>query len=312
MIDLAPIVLFVYKRPWHTIQTIEALMKNKLASESDLFIYSDAPKNEGDYFFVQQVRDYINNVTGFKKVTVIERTKNWGLANSIIDGVTTILNDYGKIIVVEDDLVTSPFFLDYMNNALDVYQDQNKVMHISGYMFPVNNIEKIPATFFYRATTCWGWGTWKRAWDDLEFDSHKLLSKIHHLNLEYEFDVQGTYDYTSMLESQSQGLINSWAIRWYANVFLKNGLCLHPSRSFVHNIGFDGSGSHCDPNCSFAVDISNVKLLDFYRYHDISESPEALYAIKEFNRQLIRPLYIRIYSKLIRVIRKFILNEKRL
>lgn len=302
--NLAPIVLFVYNRPWHSQKTIQALIQNKLSSESELYIYADAPKNEGDSFFVQQVRDYIDNITGFKKVTVIKRTKNLGLANSVIDGVTTILNNYGKIIVVEDDLVTSPYFLDYMNNALDVYQNQNKVMHISGYMFPVSNAEKLPTTFFYRATTCWGWATWKRAWDNFEQSSIRLLEDIHSQKLENKFDIQGTYEYSSMLKSQSEGDIDSWAVRWYASVFLKNGLCLHPATSLVHNIGFDGSGVHCGPNLSFAVDTLNTNYIEIDESQEITESVEGFLAIEEFNRQLTPPLYIRAFYKLVRIVRK--------
>ena len=132
----APIVLFVYNRPWHTQQTVEALQKNKLASESELFIYSDDAKNDDARVSVDEVRKYIDNITGFKKITVIKRDKNWGLASSIIDGVTKIVNKYGRIIVLEDDLVTSPYFLKFMNDSLEVYEKRNDVFSVTGFNYP--------------------------------------------------------------------------------------------------------------------------------------------------------------------------------
>ena len=145
--NLAPIVLFVYNRPWHTKQTVEALQKNELAKESELFIYCDEAKNEDAGKSVDEVREYIDKVDGFKKVTIIKREKNWGLADSIIDGVTKIVNEYGKIIVLEDDLVTSPYFLKFMNDGLEFYKDEKKVFGITGYAFPVkkenlNNLKR--------------------------------------------------------------------------------------------------------------------------------------------------------------------------
>ena len=145
--NLAPIVLFVYNRPWHTAQTVEALQKNTLADKSELFIYSDAAKNSEVALYVKKVREYIRNISGFRKVTIMEREKNWGLANSIIDGVTTIVNKYGKIIVLEDDLVTSPYFLRFMNEALEMYENEESVASIHGYIYP---IEGLPETFFIR------------------------------------------------------------------------------------------------------------------------------------------------------------------
>ena len=160
MINFAPIVLFVYDRPFHTKQTIEALQKNQLASLSELFIYSDDAKNYGSQDNVDEVREYIYKIGGFKKVTIIKREKNWGLANSIIDGVTQIVNKYGKIIVLEDDLVTSKYFLTFMNNALEFYKYEERVWHICGWNYPIN-FDGLDDVFLSRLMNCWGWGTWK-------------------------------------------------------------------------------------------------------------------------------------------------------
>jgi hypothetical protein len=241
--QLAPIALFVYNRPEHTRKTIEALKKNTLATQSDLVIFSDAPKSSTQNETVRQVRDYIAQIDGFKSVSVIERNSNYGLANSIIDGVTMLCNKHGNVIVLEDDLETSPFFLDYMNNALLRYADEPKVMQISGYMFDVNLNSKDKALFL-PLTTSWGWATWKRAWDtfDPEARGYKVLKEDK--KLRKIFNLNNRYNYYAMLESQLSGKVDSWAIRWYLTTFLMNGLTLYPPQTLVSNNGFDGSGTH--------------------------------------------------------------------
>ena len=251
--NLAPIVLFVYNRPWHTQQTVEALQKNELANESELFIYSDKAKNEDARKSVDEVREYIDKIDGFKRVTIIKREKNWGLANSIIDGVTKIVNEYGKIIVLEDDLVTSPYFLKFMNDSLSMYEKDNHVASIHGYVYPIENL---PDTFFIRGADCWGWATWDRGWDVFEEDGDKLLKEIKKKTLKKEVDFDDSYPYTKMLKNQIKGKNDSWAVRWYISAFLKDMLTLYPSQSYVQNIGNDSSGIHCGVNEKFKVVLS--------------------------------------------------------
>jgi hypothetical protein len=251
--NLAPITLFVYNRPWHTQQTVEALRKNELASESELFIYSDDVKNDDARVNVDEVRKYVDNITGFKKITVIKRDKNWGLANSIIDGVTQIVNKYGNIIVLEDDLITSPCFLKYMNNALDVYEKEEGVASIHGYIYPIKDL---PNSFFIKGADCWGWATWKNKWDIFEPDGQKLLNELTAKNLEKEADFNGTYGFTRMLKGQINGENNSWAIRWYMSAFLKNMVTLYPGESYVQNIGFDSQGTHCGKTDVFNINLN--------------------------------------------------------
>lgn len=253
---LAPIALFVYNRPWHTLQTVEALQRNELAKESDLFIFSDAPKTPEAAEAVSKVRKYIKTISRFGSVSIIERDENWGLANSIIGGVTRLCNEYGQVIVLEDDLVVSPYFLDYMNHALENYLHDEKVMQISGYMFPISSSVALPETFFCKMTTSWGWATWDRAWCKFDPDANKLANIIVAKKLRNEFDME--CDYLRMLKMQSKGEIDSWAIRWYASVFLAEGLCLHPSTSLVVNIGHDGSGTHCVSNSNYKVSLSSA------------------------------------------------------
>ena len=143
---IAPIVLFVYNRPYHTKRTIEALQDNTLAKDSELFIFSDAPKSKTSIDDVLAVREIIKEVDGFKKVTVVQRDTNWGLANSIVDGVTDIVNRYGKVIVVEDDMITAKCFLEYMNDSLDKYADAKNVFSISGFTY--EDSDTIESTYF--------------------------------------------------------------------------------------------------------------------------------------------------------------------
>jgi len=257
----APIALFVYNRPAHTRRTVEALQKNALADESDLIIYSDAPKNTATEEAVREVREYIRAISGFKSVSIIERDKNWGLANSIIDGVTTVVNERGRIIVLEDDLVTSPYFLGYMNNALDMYKNDEKVMHISGYMFPID-VTGLQESIFLRNASCWGWATWDRAWKYFENDSEKLLVEFSEQSI-YRFNLDDAKDFWMQVEENSTGILNTWAIFWYASVFRNGGLCLHPKFSMVNNIGHDESGVHCSSSDMYAVQLASKPITYF-------------------------------------------------
>ena len=251
--ELAPIVLFVYDRPWHTKQTVEALQKNESANKSELYIYSDDARNVGAKKNVDAVRAYIDRIKGFKKITIVKREKNWGLANSIIDGVTKIVNEYGKIIILEDDLVTSPYFLRFMNEGLNIYEKEKEVASIHGYIYP---IEDLPDTFFIKGADCWGWATWKDRWDIFEHDGQKLLYELNLRALEREADFNDSYGFTQMLKNQIIGKNNSWAIRWYMSAFLKNMLTLYPGKSYVQNIGTDNSGTHSSETKLFKINLN--------------------------------------------------------
>ncbi|OPL15704.1 MAG: sugar transferase [delta proteobacterium ML8_D] len=279
--NLAPIVLFVYNRPWHTQQTVKALQKNELADLSDLFIYSDGPKDDQSQETVQKVRKYIHTIDGFKTLTVQKREKNLGLANSIISGVTEIVNKYDRIIVLEDDITTSPYFLRYMNDALNFYQDEERIMHISGYMFPVNYIG-LQETFFYRVTSCWGWATWSRAWKYFKKDV-KWVYQIFSKEERRAFNLDGSHNFWSQVEGNKLGKLNSWAIFWYASVFKNQGLCLHPCQSLTNNIGHDGSGIHCGNSKKFTV--SPIDKPISYFETSIKEDQLALARMKSFYRR---------------------------
>ncbi|MCS6968878.1 MAG: glycosyltransferase [Cytophagales bacterium] len=246
--SLAPIVLFVYKRPWHTQQTLEALAANELADQSILYIFADGPQTdatEEQKEKIRQVRELIRSRKWCKEVHIVERQRNWGLADNIIDGVTQIVNRYGRIIVLEDDLVTSPGFLRYMNEALELYANEPRVMHISGYMFPVEG--KLPDTFFYNANSCWGWATWARAWKYFINDPLYLYRQVtKSKNSIRRFNIENSCPFTSQLEANIIGTLKTWCVRWYASFFIAGGYALYPRCSLVNNIGHDSSGEHCN------------------------------------------------------------------
>lgn len=254
----APILLFVYNRPEHVRRNIQALLKNELAAESELFIYSDAAKDETSQAAVKEVRAFIRSIQGFKKITITERAENWGLARSIIDGVTTLINRYGRVIVLEDDLVVAPHFLQFMNDALETYRDEERVGHIQACDF--THDLSLPDTFLIKWTGSWGWATWDRAWKHFNADGKALLTELESRKLTYTFDFNGKYGYTRMLRRQIEGKNNSWAIRWNASLFLKDILSLNVGKSLVQNEGFDGSGTNCGGGGLYASELYMERL----------------------------------------------------
>jgi glycosyltransferase involved in cell wall biosynthesis len=250
----APIALFTYNRPWHTRQTVEALQRNDLAADGELIIYSDGPRTESDRKQVEEVRRYLNSITGFRRVTVVERSRNLGLAASVMDGVTETVNRFGRVVVLEDDLVVSAHFLEYMNTALTLFQDATRVMQISGHMFRVDFSEGIADSFFLPYTTTVGWGTWRRAWDvfDPGMKGVSLLERDRRAR--QAFDMEGTYPYYEMIIDQRTGKIDSWGIQWYLSVFSSRGIVLHPKHSLVRHIGFDEGATHAKRDTEIYAD----------------------------------------------------------
>lgn len=258
----APIIVFVYNRADHAKQTLTLLGKNFQASESDVFIFADGPKENASQEQLAkftEVRKVIREDYGFKSVTITEAEKNKGLAPSVIAGVTEIVNKFGRCIVVEDDLETSPYFLTYMNDALEVYKDTENVACIHGYVEP--HKKQLPETFFIKGADCWGWATWKRAWDKFNPNGQELLDELHRCHCEKHFNFNNTYNYIGMLEDQIAGRNSSWAIRWLASAYLNDMYCLYPNETLVLNTGFDGSGTHCGDDGKIEVrTVSNNKV----------------------------------------------------
>jgi glycosyltransferase involved in cell wall biosynthesis len=233
----APIAIFTYNRSDYLKILINSLRSNALSKLSVVFIFSDGWKCDSDKEEVLNVRKYIAKISGFKKVFIILRPNNFGLSKNIIEGINFVLKKYKKIIVLEDDLKLSKYFLNFINEGLNIYEHEKKVASINGWFFPVDHSNNTPDNFFIRAADCWGWGTWKRAWDKFEPNGEKLLYAIKKKKLEKLFNFNNSFYYTRMLQNQVDKKNDSWAIRWYASTFLKKMYTLYPKISLVRNVG---------------------------------------------------------------------------
>ena len=314
--NLAPIVLFVYNRPSHTRKTLEALMDNDLAELSVLYIYCDGPKVESskdEIERINEVRSVVNSKQWCHNVVVIEKQENIGLANSIKLGVTEVVNKHGNVIVLEDDIVTSSGFLKFMNDALTFYKSNEKVMHISGYMYPNNEV--LPDTFFYNVPLCWGWATWKNCWDFFIDDSKYLWNKIQEKELLADFDKFGSNYLSSQLANNISGKLNTWFIKWHASVLLKGGYTLYPKMSLVDNIGFDNTGVHNSYHPEFKnstlaasiyvnkIDLIQNKKADriiktFYSNLLNSGVIKKKFSVKKFIKRIIRKNFFKFFPDL--------------
>jgi len=272
--NLAPIVLFAYNRPEHTRLTLSALSDNYLANESELIVFCDGPKygaTDAELKQIEAVRSVVKEKKWCWKVQIFESKTNKGLAPSVIEGINSIVNQYGKIIVLEDDLITSPWFLTYMNEGLLLYCDHSNVYSINGYMFPIitNRTDSVLLPY----TSTWGWGTWKNKWTAFTFNmDFKEEIKLNPY-LKSRFNM-ADYDYSSMLNFGN----NSWGIRWYYSVFIRNGLGLFPTKSLIQNIGFDGSGENCS-----STQKSSVLFIDRIINNEIHKTIDMLFISKYLN-----------------------------
>lgn len=272
---MVPVIVFVYNRPEHTKKTIEALAENYLAKETDVFIFSDAAKNEKAIANVQLTRKYIESVPDknlFKSVEIIKASKNKGLANSVINGVTEIIEKFGKVIVVEDDLVTSKDFLQYMNGALEYYKNNESIWSISGYNIPID----IPSDYnhdvylSYRGCS-WGWATWQDRWSKVDWNVSDYKSFKSNKALRKKFNLGGR-DMANMLDLQMEGKIDSWAIRWCYAQYKLNMYTVYPVQSRIKNTGLDGSGTHSGLTTQYDV---NFKIdNEICKFEDLKINPE--------------------------------------
>ena len=280
---LAPIVVFTYNRLEHTLRTLNALKINPLANESDIIIYSDSARTADNKNAVAKVRSYLAELTGFRSIKVIHRDENFGLSESIIQGVTEVLQQSKKVIVLEDDMVVSAHFLKYMNEALVKFVDDDRVISIHGYVYPVD-IE-LPEAFFLSGADCWGWATWRRGWDIFNPNGKYLLNELTRRGLLKSFDFNGASPHSKMLKEQIKGGNDSWAVRWYASAFLANKLTLYPGRSLVKNIGNDSSGTHCNTTEDFDVELSKTSIN--FKNIIVDVSPIALEAFEYYFKKNI-------------------------
>lgn len=298
---LAPIVLFVYNREDHTRRTLETLKKNLGAKESRLYIFSDGAKTEKENENVLRVRKLIREYEGdFLETHIIEAERNQGLAASVISGVSKVIKEYGKVIVLEDDIITTPYFLSYMNQALDFYEQDGRIWSISGYTLPMRSLEKYQKDVFlsYRASS-WGWGTWKERWEpiDWELSDYSDYKKDKERIRRFE---RGGRDLPLMLESQRQGQIDSWAVRWCYWQSKNDMLTVYPRISLVQNIGYDGSGTHGGNEEVFG----NCKIEGKEKIYNLSEAELNRKIVKEFYEIYSATLWFRVKKKLRKILKK--------
>lgn len=259
---LAPVALFVFNRPAHTQRTLEALHRNDSAQNTHLYIFCDGPRaDREDGIFVQKVRMVVASRRWCGKVTIVEHKKNCGLAASIKNGINHVLGEHDRVIVLEDDILVSPGFLDYMNTALSIYQSDSAVTAVCGFLPGTIMGRLLPETFFLRHFECWGWGTWRRVWKDLDWDANRLYARVTENREQLDkFDFNNSADFSSHLRANAEGRMRTWAIYFQANAFLWEGLSLFPGKSLVQNIGCDSSGVHCDAGVSqlYSVEVTET------------------------------------------------------
>ncbi len=246
----APLVVFVYNRKDKAEMVLNALNQNDLANETVLFIFSDAynPKKENDERKVNEVREYLEkfkSISTFKKIDVICATNHQGLATSVIKGVTKIINQYEKIIVTEDDLVAHKNYLKYMNEALDYYQNNDRIWSISGYTYALNSNKNESNVYFTYRGSSWGYATWKDRWDTVDWSMKDFSTLAWHLKRMHNLNLAGR-DMWFMLRNQKKGVIDSWAVRWVFEQTRNQKLTVYPAQTLLHSIGMDGSGTHHD------------------------------------------------------------------
>ncbi|MCP9751943.1 glycosyltransferase family 2 protein [Ferruginibacter sp. HRS2-29] len=285
---LAPIVVFVYNRPAHTLQTLQALAANREAAGSDLYIYADGAKagaSQEDLDRIAQTRAVIRQQQWCGNVHIVESASNKGLAASVIEGTTAVVRKHGSVITLEDDVVAGRFFLKYMNRALHKYANTQNVYMIAGYIFPVKKIARSNRSFFLPLTTTQAWGTWERAWNSFDTKATGYEALKTDAALRNSFNLDGNFDYTSMLVEQMESdRISSWAIRWWWSVFRQKGLVLYPDKSLVKNTGWDNSGTHSGGENPFEEK-------DWEEGYEITHFPKAVKADSKKFSQLKKYLY---------------------
>ncbi len=261
--NLAPICLFTFKRLDCTKQTVEALKNNTLASESELFVYTDAPRNDEEAKVVDTVKEYTRTIDGFKKVHLVPRENNMGCAKSIITGVSELMENYGKAIVVEDDIVTSTNFLAFMNQCLDQYQNDQKIWSISGYTFHIDYPQDYPYdAYMVQRGSPWGWASWKDRWDTVDWQASDFFEFKKDRKRVREFHVGGS-DLVRMVTRNLVGDIDGWDPIWIYQQFKNKQYSVYPVVSKVQNIGFSPDATHTKFYNRFRTEIDESGKTEF-------------------------------------------------
>ena len=278
----APIIIFTYNRLDSLTQTIHYLSRNIDQEYTDLVIISDSWRSEKDKVSVLNVRKYLHSVKGFKSIKIIERNENYGLAKNIIAGVSNIINEYGRVIVIEDDLLTSKNFISYMNQALDFYKDDKQIFSISGYTGKLKSLENLKEDVYlsYRPSS-WGWATWKDQWNGIDWNVTNFDKFIKDKEAIKKFN-RGGIDMTRMLKHCMQGKNHSWAIRWSYAMSKQDKYCVYPKVSKIQNIGFGDDATNCTGIDIYKTNLDKTNRTDFKFVKDITINKNI---IKDFRYQ---------------------------
>jgi GT2 family glycosyltransferase len=281
----APIVLFAFNRPDHLKKTLDTLAKCELSAESRVIVVIDGPRHEEDRRKQEiMVRD-LYLVSGFASVEVRVRELNVGLEQSISTGITAVMAEYGRAIVLEDDILVSPLFLRFMNDALEFYQEKKQVWHISGWNFPIA-ADHLPSSFLWRTALGWGWATWADRWQHYKRDPQALIQSWDQIDIQ-PFNLYGGYDFWDQVVKNASGQLHTWAVFWYSTIFEQGGLCLNPTKAMTTNIGFDGTGTH-DAGTEFTVAYDPE--FDYGKDGlptELSENRQVVSAIIQYNKQIL-------------------------
>lgn len=287
----APIIVFCYNRKEHLEKTLYALEQNRLANQSEIYIFADGSRGEKDKEAVEEVRDYLKvyrTKTCFKTIEVIESEKNKGLANSIIEGVSRIIEKYGKVIVVEDDLVTSADFLEYMNQTLDFYEEDEKIWSVTGYTLPLKGLKTYKEDVYlsYRASS-WAWGTWKDRWETVDWDVKDFKELSQSPKMQKQLN-RGGREMFQMLKAQQEGKNNSWAIRWCYSQSKQNKYTVHPKFCKVKNIGGDGSGENSLASKKYLTELDDTPVTLI----DIKPNKKILKQFRDYYRLTMEEIWV--------------------
>jgi hypothetical protein len=261
MFDPAPVAVFAYNRPAHLKNLLESLNTNRFAEATSVTVFLDGPRNDFDRDRQLEILEFLKGQFSFKSLHTVISAENKGLANSIRFGVARMLGEYPRVIVLEDDLLLSPSFLEFMNFGLERYETHAEVASIHGFQYPIKNEFCTPV--FFRGADCWGWATWRDRWEQVSFDSQMLLDRIRTSGLIESFNLDGNMDFYGMLQKQANGEVDSWAICWHASMYLQKKLTLFPPASLVQNNGNDGSGVHSGVNNFFETELAGFSEFEF-------------------------------------------------
>lgn len=303
--NLAPIILFTYNRLEHTKKVLESLMQNKLAKDSELYIFCDGMKDNATNQEISKsqklqrfLKDFKAQSNDFKNISLTIQDKNIGLADSIINGISKVIKLHKKAIILEDDIIVSKVFLDYMNESLNKYEKQRKVWSINAWSYPIDSSD-LDDCYFWRIPHCWGWGTWEDRWNLYARDIKWVVKNFNKSDIK-AINLEGYANYFNDFLLNKNGKIKTWAIFNYLICYKSNALNLAPNISYIKQIGFDGSGVHCGNEDIYNAKAINEKFPISFPL-EIEENKIALSRIQEFHKNLKKPLISRIKNKILKL-----------